>query len=705
VKVGEYYLTSWRWVIGRRAFRHYDRLYPGGLVTVRLDWGRQVAEIRDADGRDLPYLVLEPELIRSVLGDSKEDRVPVPISEVPGHLVEAVITVEDQRFFEHPGIDVTRIVGATLANVQARRVVQGASTLTQQLTKNVFLSPRRSVIRKLREATMSLVLELRHSKREILEAYLNQVYLGQDGALAIHGVGRAAQFYFGKDITQLDVSEAALLAGLIRGPSIYSPIRHPDRAKSRRDLVLRLMYEDERISTEEYEEAIESRLVLRDKPERTRSGRYFTDYVADELRARLGEDLLEGGVAVFTTLDLELQQIAEEAVRDGLARLERRYEHLGRDGSPLQAALVAINPRTGEILAMVGGRDYGQSQFNRAVHARRQPGSAFKPVVALTALTRPRGDEWEVPAFTLASVLEDEPFAVETPTGLWQPVNFDERFRGELTLREALERSLNVPFARVGMAVGPDRIVETGRALGIESPLDAYPSIALGAFEVTPLELTRAFGVFAAEGFLAEPHATLSVIDRSGEALSQAELVGDQPFSAAETYLVTSALLGAVRRGTGRGLRSLGFEGEVAAKSGTTNDFRDGWFVGYTPNLAIGVWVGFDDGTSMNLTGSRAALPIFGQFLVEALGPYGDERFHRPDGVEIVEIDQDTGLLAGPGCWGEPEVFLRGTAPERSCSPYWSPSRRSRSSARVSGQVERLLGELRRLLDRDRERD
>ena len=703
VNVGEYSLSSWRWVIGRRAFRHYDRLYPGGVATVRLDWGRRVSDIRDVDGNDLPYLMLEPELIRSVLGDSKEDRVPIPLSEVPGYLVDAVLTIEDQRFFEHPGIDIRRIAGAMLANLKARRVAQGASTLTQQLTKNVFLSSRRSVVRKLREATMSFVLEARHSKLEILEAYLNQVYLGQDGALAIHGVGRAAQFYFGKDVTQLDLSEAALLAGLIRGPSIYSPIRHPDRAKSRRDLVLRLMHDNGAISDDEYDRAVEARLVLRDKPERTRSGRYFTDFVADELRERHGQEVLDRGVAVFTTLDLELQRLAERAVQDGLARLEAQYEHLEREGSPLQAALVAINPRTGEVLAMVGGRDYGQSQFNRAAHARRQPGSAFKPIVALTALSRPRNDERDDPTFTLASVLEDEPFSVETPAGVWQPVNYDERFRGELTLREALQRSLNVPFARIGMAVGPERIVETGRALGIESPLNAYPSIALGAFEVTPIELTRAFGVFAAEGFLAESHATLSVIDRSGEVLSQAELTGERPFSAAESYLVTSALVGAVRRGTGRGLRALGFEGEVAAKSGTTNDFRDGWFVGYTPTLTIGVWVGFDDGQSMDLTGSRAAMPIFGQFLVEAIGPYGDESFRQPDGIEIVEIDQETGLLAGPGCWGEPEVFLRGTAPDRSCSPYWSPSRRSRSSSRGTSQVQRLIGELRRLLDRERE--
>jgi penicillin-binding protein 1B len=368
----------------------------------------------------------------------------------------------------------------------------------------------------------------------------------------------------------------------------------------------------------------------------------------------------------------------------------------------LQAALVALDPRSGEILAMVGGRDYGRSQFNRAVDAHRQPGSAFKPVVALTALAEPRGDQdGSVPEFTLASTLRDEPLTVETPAGPWQPVNYDGRYRGELTLRDALERSLNVPFARLGVAVGAERIVATARDLGITSPLRPYPSIALGAFEVTPLELTRAYGVFAAQGYRAEQHAALAVIDRSGEVLRSAESNGEQVYTPAEAYLVTSALQGAVQRGTGQGLRSLGVRSTVAAKSGTTNDFRDGWFIAYTPSLVVGVWVGFDDGQSLGAPGSRVALPIVGRFLAEALDEYGNEDFPIPSGVEIVDVDPETGLRGGPGCWGEPEVFLRGTAPERSCSPYWASSRRSRSSSRVVDDLRRLWDELRQLLDRE----
>jgi penicillin-binding protein 1B len=322
---------------------------------------------------------------------------------------------------------------------------------------------------------------------------------------------------------------------------------------------------------------------------------------------------------------------------------------------------------------MVGGRDYGSSQFNRAVNARRQPGSSFKPIVALAALSQRDGP-------TLATVLQDEPLSVETPAGLWEPTNYDGEFRGGVTMREALERSLNVPFARLGLDVGPERIVETGRKLGLESRLVPVPSLALGASEVTPLEMTRAFGVFAAGGYRSDVHTTLGVLDSEGEVLSRYELGGEQVYTAAETYLVTSALRGAVERGTGRSLRNWGFRSPVAAKSGTTNDFRDAWFIGYTPSLVVGVWVGFDDGRSTNLTGSRAALPIVALFLRGALGSNGAEEFSMPSGLEVVSVNRETGLRAGYRCRGEREVFLRGTAPRESCSWYRSYTNRNGNS-------------------------
>ena len=694
VDIGEYRIGSREFVIGRRAFRHYDQFDPGGVATVSLGWDERVSAVYGDDGRRFRYLALEPEQLGTSHAAAEEDRIPIPLRDAPEDLIDAILSIEDRHFFEHDGLDLKRVAGAMLANLRARRVVQGASTITQQLAKNLFLSSRRSPVRKVREMAIAVWLEDRYSKEQILEAYLNQVYLGQEGGLAIHGVGRAAQHYFAKDVSQLELHEAALLAGIIRGPSLYAPYRNPQAATRRRDLVLRAMLERDVITSEEYEEALDQPLGLRERPPSVRRGRYFLDHVRGQLRANYGSDKLESGLAVFTTLDMELQRRAEEALEEGLAGLERDYPQLAGAGSPVQAALVALNPRTGEILAMVGGRDYGQSQFNRAVHAERQPGSSFKPIVALAALSWPKGDRrHEDPEFNLASTLHDEPLSVETPAGLWQPVNYDGRFRGPITLREALERSLNVPFARLGIAVGPERIVETAHHLGIENRLNAVPSLALGASEVTPLQLTRAYGVLAAGGFRADLHTTLGVLDTDGNVLEQLEVGGEQVYTPAETYLVTSALRGAVERGTGRALRAMGYRGAVAAKSGTSSNFRDGWFVGYTPTLAIGVWVGFDDGRGLGVPGSRVALPIFAQFLAGVSRTYREQEFERPSGLEVVEVNRETGLRAGPGCRGERELFLDGTAPQESCG-YWSPRRFSGSRSYES--IKRLLRDLSR---------
>jgi penicillin-binding protein 1B len=699
VRVGEFKLGSRQWTIGRRAFRISDQLDPGGLVVVRIGYGGRISDIRTPNGARLTSVALEPEVIRSVHGEAYEDRIPVGLENISKHLIDAVLAIEDQRFFGHDGLDPRRVVGATLANVRARRIVQGASTITQQLAKNLFLSPRRSVTRKLREIAMARTLELRYDKREILEAYLNEVYLGQEGALAIHGVGRASQFFFGKDVSQLSVVESALLAGIIRGPSLYSPFRNPAAAKARRDLVLDRMLALGLMTEEKNRQARESPLGLRSKTLRARSGRYFVDFVANQLRTEVFKVGNQRGLSVFTTLDMELQLAAESAVRDGLAELERYYPRLASDSAPLQAALVALDPNTGEILAMVGGRDYGRSQFNRAVLAHRQPGSSFKPIVALAALTQQSEDrDQDGREFTLASVLEDRPLSVQTPAGLWEPDNYDRRFRGSVTLREAIEGSLNVPFARLGMAVGPDNIVETAEALGIHNDLNPVFSLALGSSEVTPLELTQAYNVLAAGGYRADLNSVIGVLDDRGRLIGRQQQTGERVFDPAEAYLITSALRGAVERGTGSSLRSLGFRGPVAAKSGTTNNFRDAWFIGYTPSLTVGVWVGFDDGRRMGISGSQAALPIFGQFLVDAQGKQGEHEFAVPYGLEVAEVNRETGLLGGTGCRGETEVFLRGTAPENSCTTQWGSTRRYRATSRSrrSTRIEQLLRELER---------
>ncbi|MCG8466824.1 MAG: PBP1A family penicillin-binding protein [Gemmatimonadetes bacterium] len=688
-EIGEFRLSGRDWRIGRRPIRLGSYFDAGGPVRVRLDRRGRVRAIA-AGERDLPGILLDPEQIGTVVGPDGRDRVNVSLDQLPGHLIEALLTVEDRSFYEHGAFDPRRMVGAALANLRQRRLAQGGSTLTQQLARTLFLSNERTVFRKLREAAIAVALERRFSKDRLLEAYLNHIYLGQNGGDAIHGVGRAAQFFFGCDASRLTLGQSAMLVGIIRGPSVYSPHRQPERAEARRDLVLRQLHEQGYIDADRLASETESSTSIQPRRTRPRGARWYMDLVRRELATGPGFERLDGaGLTVVTALEPEMQRAAASVIRDGLANLERRRPALVSDERTLQAALVAIDPWSGEIVAMVGGRSYGASQFNRAVDARRQPGSAFKPIVALAALQPVQQNE-----FTLASLIADEPLSVETPQGAWRPANADREFLGPIPLREALEASRNVPFARLGMAIGPERIVETARDLGIESRLTAVPSLALGASEVSLLELTSAYAALAAEGERVEPHAVRAVLDPAGESLHDATPRSRHAATPAEAYLLTSALRGVVERGTGRAVRDLGYEGPVAAKSGTTNGSRDAWFVGYTPELAVGVWVGFDDGTPIGFSGSQAALPIFTSFLKSALGEDGDRDFRFPDGIEMVDVEPETGLRAGWRCHGEPELFLAGTVPEYGCGRtdrLWREYRRGRYDSDVMEDVERWL--------------
>ena len=595
---------------------------------------------------------LDPVPIGTLDGSPMDERIPVRLSQVPDALVQAVLAVEDQRFFEHHGFDFRRIAGALIADIRAGGISQGGSTITQQLAKNLFLNAHRTPLRKLREAAMAVVLELRYTKRQILEAYLNEIYLGQDGARAIHGVGAASRYYFGKSVGNVTLAEAAQLAAMISAPNRTIASRHPDAAQQRRDMVLDLMQQQQRITSARAERASRSPLTIGEHSSPMLDSRYFRDFVATTLDRRTAPR----GTAIYTTLDAGLQRAAERAVRQGTSRPSLRGA---------EAALVAIDPRTGEVLAMVGGRDYGSSQFNRAVDAHRQPGSAFKPIVALTALER-RNDK--PPVFTLASVVEDEPLSVKTRAGLWQPANYDREFRGPVTVREALEESLNVPFARIGLAVGPDRIVANARQLGIASPLHAVPSLALGSSEVTLLELVRAYGVLATEGTLAGMHTVLARRSGAGQVQLDTAIQRTAVADPAATYLVTSALQGVVTRGTGRALNEDGRFGAIAGKTGTSNDWRDAWFIAYSPSLVVGVWVGYDDGRSLQMTGAAAALPIAESFLAQATPEDGWEPFEVPDGVTEAYAGSSDGSSMGE-C-GTQEVFLTGTEPaETDCSP------------------------------------
>jgi membrane carboxypeptidase/penicillin-binding protein len=386
--------------------------------------------------------------------------------------------------------------------------------------------------------------------------------------------------------------------------------------------------------------------------------------VQQRLEARLGATALdEGGLSIFTTLDAGFQRAAESAVATGLERLEQRHPRLARGKARPEAALVALDPITGDVLALVGGRDHAHSPFNRAVSARRQPGSLIKPIVAASALSRAGNDH----LLTLASVLADEPLEVAAEEGPWRPANFDGRHRGPVTLRQALEQSLNVPIARLGLEVGLVRVVETARRFGIASPLRPVPSVSLGAFEVTPLEITAAYAVFASGGVRPEPRFALAALRPDGSARGGENVRRERVLEEAESYLVVSALRGVVERGTARSLRTLGVSAPVAGKTGTSDGARDAWFVGFTPDLVVGVWVGFDGDAKLGLTGAEAALPIFAAFAKGALARSLPRPFPVPKRIEVVEIDPQTGLRAGPGCRGHDEIFLRGTAPEQRC--------------------------------------
>ena len=625
-------------------------------------------------------------------GSPLEQRTPVALDALPKQLVQAVLAVEDQRFFSHHGLDFKRIGGALVANLKSGSISQGGSTVTQQLAKNLFLSSRRTPLRKLREAALALALEARYSKSAILEAYLNEVYLGQDGGRAIHGVGAASRYYFGKDVRRLTLAESALLAGMIRAPNRTSPTRNPEGARARRDLVLRLMVEQRRISRAAAERANSARISTRSHPQRVLEGRWFRDYAL----AQLGR-LPARGVAVQTTLDAALQSAAERAVRAGLQRIRL---------AGAQAALLALDPRNGDVLAMIGGRDYGSSQFNRATEARRQPGSAFKPVVALAALERSGGGS---PPFTLASVVEDEPLRVRTRAGTWQPDNYDRQFRGPVTLREAMEQSLNVPFARIGLTVGPERITAAARRLGITSPLDPVPSLALGSSGVTLLELVRAYGTFAAAGTLSPSRTILGTGYLGQDQQFPASVEPARVMEPAVAFLVTSMLEGVTTRGTGRALNGDGRFGDIAGKTGTTNDTRDAWFVAYSPSLVVGVWVGFDDERSLGLTGATAALPIVARFLEEASSDREPESFEIPEGITEGYV-----TLASAGWWkgsecGAREYFLNGTEPDQhGCGwfelpqPRWEDFRRWGGDLKrqAAGLLERIAAEIEELRSR-----
>src|SRR5881396_3511156 len=552
---------------------------------------------------------------------------------------------------------------ARVADLRARHVAQGASTLTQQLVKNAFLSPRRTLSRKLREAGLALLLEARASKEEILGRYIASVYLGVDGGLPVHGFGEAAQVYFGKPLGELEPAECALLAGIIRSPNGLSPRRRARAALARRNRVLEQMVQDGLLERSVGAEAMATSLKLAPPKARPVAALYVASEVARQLPQLLPRAVAEApGLRVFTSIDADAQREAERATRHGIAALERGR----RRRAPLQAALVALDPHTGRVRALVGGRDYGSSPLDRAVRSRRQPGSAFKPFVYVAALDPAR--RGEAPARTVVSPVEDEPLAVRVGARVWEPVNYDGTFAGTIPLEDALAESRNAATVRVALDVGLDAVARAAADLGIASPLPRVPALALGVAETSLLELTAAYGVFARGGVRRPAALVVAVGSPTGELLYAAPATEKRVLEPPVAYLVTHLLEGVIDTGTGRPAREAGLTGSAAGKTGTTDDTRDAWFVGFTPEVVAGVWVGLDGGGPTGLTGAQGALPIWTDFVRATSGEASEQDFPVPDDIVWREVDPASGELATAGCpESRHEPFLAGTEPTEPC--------------------------------------
>ncbi len=665
---GHYRIAKDSIEIHTRPFRYPGHDFPSLRLELKLA-GKKVKSIVDARGESVPALILEPELLGSVFSAELEDRTVIRLAEAPQTLIDAVLVTEDRDFYRHSGVSVRRLFGALFATLTGG-MKQGGSTLTQQLVKNLYLSPERTLRRKANEAVMAVVLDARYSKDEILETYLNEIYLGRRGSIAITGVGEAARYYFGKDVPDLDLAESATLAGMIRAPNAYSPFRNPDRTRERRNLILRLMREEGKIDEAALRHAMEEPLTPRTRSEERTKAPHFVDFVKGELAERYGEKLQTEGLQIYTTLDVDLQQAAQRAVTQGLETLEKTYRRLASASkqAPLQGALIALEPQTGSVRALVGGRDYRLSQFDRVTQAHRQPGSLFKPFVYLAAFARRDLD----PPVTPATVLVDSPIVVEwgtkTEEEQWTPRNYDNDYRGRMTARRALELSINIPTVRVSLQAGLPYVLAAARDAGIASRLRAYPSIALGAFEISPMEIAGAYGALANSGVRVAPNAIVGVMTGDGRVLDRKATQLAPALPADAVFLVNSVLQGAATRGTGAGARARGLTGVLAGKTGTTNDGRDAWFVGFSPRFLSVVWVGYDDNRGLNLSGTQAAVPIFADFSRAVPAQYFAEPFPVPSDIVTAEIDPDTGFLASPGCPRTmTEVFIEGTAPTTAC--------------------------------------
>jgi penicillin-binding protein 1B len=635
----------------------------GFPVEIRMEQGAIQSISHLKTGEPIPLLELEPEELMRFFGPEREQRQLISISQVPEHVKRAFLAAEDTRFYHHHGLDPWGILRALCVNIRHGALRQGGSTITQQLAKNYFLTPERTFSRKLKEMLMAVLIEMMFQKDEILEIYLNEIYFGQKGSVAVNGLGEASFFYFGKPVEELRPDEAAVVAGIIRAPNIYSPYVDKERCRARRDQVLNTLMSLDWLPADEVRKAKEKPIEPIGFQGYKNRAPYFIDYLSRQMEALYSEeDLSSLGISIFTTLDTQVQSAAERALSNGLERLEKADPTLRRKdaGKKLQGAVLVIQPKTGYILAMVGGRDYSASQFNRVTQAERQPGSAFKPFVFLAGM-----DHGFHPASSLSNVTKTYKLGGKT----WRPKNYTSPSVENVRLRTALARSCNAATVDLAMKIGVEEVIRSASNFEFSTPLKPVPSIALGAMELIPLELARAYCAFAADGMLPNPLSLKDVVDENGEILERRHMTVKRVTSPAKAFIMSSLLRSVVLEGTAHALVRLGPSQPIAGKTGTTDDSRDAWFIGYTPDILALVWIGFDDGSSIHGTGASAALPIWADLMNNIPQHLSGRWFRMPPGVLKKEICAESGQLAVPACCPHTyeEYFLEGHAPTEVC--------------------------------------
>ena len=636
-----------------RGFQFYESREPSQRVRVRFS-GDYVAGLSQANGSSLAVARLEPMLIGGLYPAHQEDRLLIKLEQVPPYLVETLVAIEDREFFNHFGVSPKSIARAVWVNATAGQVVQGGSTLTQQLVKNFYLTNERSLIRKATEAMMAVLLELHYDKQDILEAYLNEVFLGQDGQRAVHGFGLASQYFFSQPLSELKLEQVALLVGMVKGPTYYNPRRNPERALERRNLVLDVLVEQGVITLEQAVAAKQKPLGVTQRGSMADSSfPAFLDLVKRQLREDYREeDLTEEGLRIFTSFDPILQLKAESALADSLKRLS------GRKGVELvEAGMVVTNPETGEVQVLIGSRQPRYAGFNRALDAVRPIGSLIKPAIYLAALERPS-------QYTLTSLLEDQPFSVKGQDGqVWSPQNYDRKAHGTVYLYQGLANSYNLSSAKLGLELGVPNVLKTLERLGVSRKWPAYPSMLLGAGALTPMEVADMYQTMANGGFNTPLRGIRSVLTAEGEPLKRYPYQIQQRFDAGAIYLLQNAMQRTMREGTGRSVYSrLPGSLALAGKTGTSNDSRDSWFAGFSQDLLAVVWLGRDDNGPTPLTGATGALQVWTDFMLKA-DPLPLD-MPLPDNVVQAWVNAASGQGSDPSCPNAVQMpYIRGSEP------------------------------------------